>query len=86
MGFTITRVTGVVGTSTYSTVDNDLFTKEVGRENRTRMDMHGISDAVGRGETDTDITYQTLINEGGDPCFIYPNAAGNGIIVTQTRP
>lgn len=86
MGFTKTRVTAIASQNTYSSYSTDDFGPEVGRENRTRMDMHGVTDTIGRGETDTDITYMTLVNENGDKVFTYPNAAGNGLITTQTRP
>lgn len=41
---------------------------------------------VGRGSTDTDITYVALRNDTGVKCYIYPNAAGNGIVVSTTKP
>jgi hypothetical protein len=44
-------------------------------------------DAVlGRGVTDTDITYLALRNANGTKCYIYPNATGNGIVVSTTKP
>ncbi len=88
MGFTRTRVTGNVGNDTYSTVEGPATPKgaEVGRNSRTDQDMQGIKGAFGRGETDQDITYFEAMNEAGVPCFIYPNAAGNGIIVSTSRP
>lgn len=87
-GFTRTRVTGHVGVSTYPTVTGPgtPLGPEVGRNSRTDADMNGIKGAFGRGETDTDITYFEAMNENGTPCFIYPNAAGNGILVSTTRP
>jgi len=39
-----------------------------------------------RGETDTDITGWIMTNENGDTCYCYPNAAGNGMVVTTTKP
>lgn len=86
MGFTRTRVTAVGSQDTYSSFSTDSLGPEVGRESRTWMDMHGIAGAKGRGETDLDITYLELMNENGDPTFIYPNAAQNGVVVTATRP
>jgi len=41
---------------------------------------------VGRGTTDTDITFITLRNASGTKYYIYPNAAGNGLTVTATKP
>ena len=41
---------------------------------------------VGRGTGDTDITYITLFNANGTRCDHYPNAEGNGIIVTTSAP
>jgi len=41
---------------------------------------------VGRGETDRNITYIALKNTSSVLCYIYPNAAGTGIIVTPTLP
>jgi hypothetical protein len=46
----------------------------------------GIVYLFGRGETDKNITYVALKNTGGTLCFIYPNAAGTGIVVTPTKP
>ncbi len=40
----------------------------------------------GRGATDTDITYIALRNASGTKCYIYPNAAGNDITVSTTKP
>jgi hypothetical protein len=39
-----------------------------------------------RGTTDTDITGWIMTNENGDTCYVYPNAAGNGIEVSTTKP
>jgi hypothetical protein len=41
---------------------------------------------LGRGTTDTDITYLGLRNANGTKCYIYPNAAGNGIVVSTEKP
>jgi hypothetical protein len=41
---------------------------------------------LGRGGSDTDITYLALRNANGTKCYIYPNAAGNGIVVSTTKP
>ena len=39
-----------------------------------------------RGNTDTDITGWITTNANGDTCYCYPNAAGNGITVSTTKP
>jgi hypothetical protein len=39
-----------------------------------------------RGTTDSDITGWIMTNENGDTCYVYPNAAGNGIEVSTTKP
>jgi hypothetical protein len=41
---------------------------------------------MGRGTTDPDITYLGLRNANGTKCYIYPNAAGNGIVVSTVKP
>jgi hypothetical protein len=41
---------------------------------------------LGRGVSDPDITYLALRNANGTKCYIYPNAAGNGIVVSITKP
>lgn len=41
---------------------------------------------LGRGETDTDITYLALKNASGVTCYIYPDAAGTAITVSATKP
>jgi hypothetical protein len=57
-----------------------------------RQKLENLTDAagpvyeVGRGVTDPRITYLALYNTSGDKCYIYPNAAGNGLEVTPVRP
>ena len=41
---------------------------------------------IGRGDTDTDITYIRLKNAGGTDIYIYPNAGGDGITISDTKP
>lgn len=41
---------------------------------------------VGRGVTDTDITYIALRNASGTKVYIYPDAAGTAITVSTTKP
>lgn len=40
----------------------------------------------GRGVSDPNITYIVLLNTNNQLCYIYPNAAGTGIIVSTTKP
>lgn len=46
----------------------------------------GVDAEVGRGTTDPDITYMALRNANGTKCYIYPDAAGTGIVVSTTKP
>ena len=46
----------------------------------------GVDAEVGRGTTDPDITYVALRNANGTKCYIYPNAAGTGIVVSTAKP
>jgi hypothetical protein len=41
---------------------------------------------IGQGDTDTDISYIALRNASGTLCYIYPDSAGTGIVVTTTKP
>lgn len=41
---------------------------------------------LGRGTTDTDITYLVLKNASGVDCYIFPDSAGTAITVQTTRP
>jgi hypothetical protein len=41
---------------------------------------------LGRGATDTDITFIALRNADGELCYVYPNAAQNAIVVSATKP
>jgi len=49
-------------------------------------DEKGVVAIVGRGETDTLITYLALINTNSQTVYIRPNADGNGLIVNTTKP
>lgn len=42
--------------------------------------------ATGRGVNDPNVTYISLYNTNNTRIFIYPNAAGNGLIVTSVKP
>jgi hypothetical protein len=46
----------------------------------------GTDAEIGRGTSDTDITFIALRNENGQKVYIYPNAAGNDIIATTVHP
>lgn len=46
----------------------------------------GTDAEIGRGTTDTDITFIALRNASGAKCYIYPNATGDGIEVSTTKP
>lgn len=46
----------------------------------------GVFVGVGRGVTDTDITYLAMKNADGELCYVYPNAAQNDITVSATKP
>jgi len=56
------------------------------KECRLWADDKGHVATVGRGESDVGITYLSLRNTNGTEIFVYPNAAGNGVIVTSTKP
>jgi hypothetical protein len=42
--------------------------------------------AFGRGVSDPNVTYVKLYNDAGVACYIYPNAAGDGIVVSTVQP
>ena len=46
----------------------------------------GVEAMLGRGETDTDITYIALYNADGEKCYIYPNTDQDDIVVSGTKP
>lgn len=41
---------------------------------------------LGRGATDTDISYLALRNAGGTLCYVYPDSTGTAIVVTTVKP
>lgn len=49
-------------------------------------DAKGVVYAIGRGESDTKVTYLKLFNTGGTACYLHPNAAGNALVVTTVKP
>ncbi len=57
-----------------------------GGDVKSGEDERGEVWAEGRGVNDLNITYLKLYNTNGTACYIYPNAAGTGIIVSPTQP
>lgn len=49
-------------------------------------DAKGPVAEIGRGVTDPAITYVALYNTNGTKCYLFPNEAGNGTIVSTTKP
>lgn len=56
------------------------------REGKVFFDEVGTLKIVGRGESNPLITYSAHFNSNNVLCYIYPNAAGNGIVVTTVKP
>ena len=50
------------------------------------LDEKGIVFEFGRGVSDTNVTFIALKNTNEDTVYIYPNAAGKGVVVTTTKP
>lgn len=42
--------------------------------------------SFGRGTNDVNITFIALFNTNGDKIYLYPNADGNGVVATATKP
>lgn len=57
-----------------------------GGDAKVVSDALGVVGYLGRGVTDTSITYLALFNTNGAKVYIYPNAAGNGVTVSTTQP
>lgn len=57
-----------------------------GKETKLIFDEKGLVKVIGRGETNSLITYTGMYNASGTLCYIYPNAAGNGITVSTVKP
>lgn len=57
-----------------------------GNEAKAILDPLGITALIGRGDTDTNITYLGLFNTNATLVYIYPNNAGTGLIVTTVKP
>ena len=41
---------------------------------------------LGRGTTDTSVTFLKLYNTGATAVYVYPNSGGTGVTVTTTAP
>lgn len=50
------------------------------------FDKSGLVLEIGRGTTDTDITYIALKDSNGDTAYIYPTTGGATATVSQTKP
>ena len=60
---------------------------EMGKANLENLtDAKGPVAEIGRGVTDPRITYFALYNTSGVKCYCFPNAAGNGLTVSTTKP
>lgn len=46
----------------------------------------GVDAILGRGTTDTDITFIALRNANGVLAYIYPNSTPDGVTVSTTKP
>lgn len=46
----------------------------------------GVEAELGRGTTDTDVTYIALHNETGQKVYIHPNAPANGVTASTIKP
>jgi len=57
-----------------------------GNETKVIVDEVGVVCIIGRGETNPLITYKALYNAGGTLCYVYPNAAGNGVLCSTVKP
>lgn len=47
---------------------------------------NGVDVKTFRGTTDTDITGWVMRNASGTAVYVYPNAGGNGLTASTTRP
>lgn len=52
----------------------------------SKIDAKGPVYELGRGVTDPAITYVALYNTSGVKCYLFPNAAGNGVTCSTTKP
>ena len=65
----------------YVSTSQIKVTGQIAAEFETNVDIE-----LGRGVTDTDITYIAIRNANGDMCYIYPSDTGKGIKVSTTKP
>lgn len=56
------------------------------RETKVIVDERGVVCIIGRGESNPLITYKAFYNAAGTLCYIYPNAAGNGVLCSTVKP
>jgi hypothetical protein len=49
-------------------------------------DAKGLVVEFGRGASDPRITYFALFNTNGTKCYVFPNAAGDGVLVSTVQP
>jgi len=91
----------LVAANGYTVVTNDPRTTRLTGVNRHEMqeaqagaktddkvveDELGGVFATGRGVLDKNVTYIQLYNTSGTKVYIYPNAAGNGLVVSTVKP
>ena len=77
------RATRVTGTARHEMQEAQGNTTG---EVKVLFDETGLVYIVGRGESDTNITYTALYNTANVLCYTYPNAAGNGLVTTTVKP
>lgn len=53
---------------------------------KTGFDARGLVVEIGRGTTDPNKTYLALFNTNGTKCYLYPNDAGDGLVVDTVKP
>lgn len=89
----IRRVHGIYGAVIHSNNEDMFFSRGsvgIGTPNPVeRLQVvwdTGVDAELGRGVTDVNISYLALRNTNGVKCYIYPDAAGTGLVVTTTKP
>lgn len=98
MGLTVTKVTPGTTPGGFTRSLGDTNATNAGTDAGTEgspntdtvikriFDKLGLLFEIGRGETDTDITYLKMFNADGEACYVYPNADQNDITVSATKP
>jgi len=66
--------------------DADNANIDIGNGDLEFNDSTGELGEIGRGTTDTDITYLKLYNASGGACYVYPSATKTGVIVSGAKP